>query len=40
VAADGERDKFFEAKEALAYGLVDEVAEFPANKGIKNTDSK
>jgi ATP-dependent Clp protease protease subunit len=40
VAADGERDKFFDAKEALAYGLVDEVAEFPANKGIKNTDSK
>lgn len=40
VAADGERDKFFDAKEALAYGLVDEVAEFPPNKGIKSPDSK
>jgi ATP-dependent Clp protease protease subunit len=40
VAADGERDKFFDAKEALAYGLVDEVAEFPPNKGIKNPESK
>ena len=25
VAADGERDKFFSAEEAVAYGLVDEV---------------
>ena len=27
VIADGERDKFFTAKEALEYGLVDEVFE-------------
>ena len=32
VAADGERDRFFSAQEALEYGLVDEVAEFPAAK--------
>ena len=25
VAADGERDKYFSAEEAKAYGLVDEV---------------
>lgn len=25
VAEDGERDKFFDAEEAKAYGLVDEV---------------
>ncbi len=30
VAADSERDKFFRAEEAKAYGLVDEVFEFPA----------
>ncbi len=29
VAEDGERDKFFTAQEALAYGLVDEIATFP-----------
>jgi ATP-dependent Clp protease protease subunit len=29
VAKDGERDKFFSAEEAKAYGLVDEVAVFP-----------
>ncbi|MSR19315.1 MAG: ATP-dependent Clp protease proteolytic subunit [Phycisphaerales bacterium] len=29
VARDGERDKFFDAPEAKAYGLVDEVANFP-----------
>ncbi len=29
VARDGERDKFFAAQEAKAYGLVDEVAAFP-----------
>ena len=32
VAADGERDKFFDAQEAKAYGLVDEVFEFPDPK--------
>jgi ATP-dependent Clp protease protease subunit len=30
VSADSERDKFFRAEEAKAYGLVDEVFEFPA----------
>ena len=29
IAKDGERDKFFTATEALAYGLVDEIAAFP-----------
>jgi len=29
IAKDGERDKFFTATEALAYGLVDEIASFP-----------
>ena len=29
VAKDGERDKYFSAAEAKAYGLVDEVASFP-----------
>ncbi|MSR33347.1 MAG: ATP-dependent Clp protease proteolytic subunit [Phycisphaerales bacterium] len=29
VAKDGERDKFFNATEAKAYGLVDEIASFP-----------
>ena len=29
VSADSERDKFFRAEEAKAYGLVDEVFEFP-----------
>ena len=29
VAKDGERDKYFDAQEAKAYGLVDEVASFP-----------
>ena len=29
VAADSERDKFFRAEEAKAYGLVDEVFEYP-----------
>lgn len=36
VAADGERDKYFTAEEAKAYGLVDEVAAFPE----KNNDKK
>jgi len=29
VAADSERDKFFRAEDAKAYGLVDEVFDFP-----------
>jgi ATP-dependent Clp protease protease subunit len=29
IAKDVERDKFFSADEAKAYGLVDEVAAFP-----------
>jgi ATP-dependent Clp protease protease subunit len=29
IAKDGERDKFFTAIEAKAYGLVDEIASFP-----------
>jgi ATP-dependent Clp protease protease subunit len=29
IAKDGERDKFFTATEAKAYGLVDEIASFP-----------
>lgn len=38
VAADGERDRFFSAQEALEYGLVDEVAEFPAAKAGDSND--
>ena len=33
VAKDGERDKFFSAEEAKAYGLVDEIASFPEKSG-------
>ena len=29
VTKDAERDKYFNADEAKAYGLVDEVATFP-----------
>jgi ATP-dependent Clp protease protease subunit len=29
VTKDAERDKYFSAEEAKAYGLVDEVASFP-----------
>jgi ATP-dependent Clp protease protease subunit len=29
VAKDAERDKYFSAEEAKAYGLVDDVATFP-----------
>jgi ATP-dependent Clp protease protease subunit len=29
IAKDADRDKFFSADEAKAYGLVDEVAVFP-----------
>jgi ATP-dependent protease ClpP protease subunit len=29
VSKDGERDKFFDAAEAKAYGLVDDIATFP-----------
>ena len=32
VAADGERDKYFSADEAKAYGLVDEVFELQDDK--------
>jgi ATP-dependent Clp protease protease subunit len=35
VAADSERDKFFTAAEAKAYGLVDEVCELPEPKKSK-----
>lgn len=35
IAKDGERDKFFSADEAKAYGLVDEVANFP-DKSLKS----
>ena len=35
VAKDGERDKFFTADEAKAYGLVDEVFSFDAKKDDK-----
>jgi ATP-dependent Clp protease protease subunit len=35
VAADSERDKYFTADEAKAYGLVDEVFEFPESKQTK-----
>ena len=33
VIADGERDKYFSAEEAKAYGLVDEVFQHPDKKG-------
>jgi ATP-dependent Clp protease protease subunit len=36
VAKDGERDKFFSADEAKAYGLVDEVASYPDKSADKN----
>jgi ATP-dependent Clp protease protease subunit len=39
VAADGERDKYFSADEAKAYGLVDEVASI-AGKNDGKKDSK
>lgn len=32
VRTDSERDKYFDAKEAAAYGLVDEVIQFPEKK--------
>ena len=32
VAADAERDKYFTAAEAKAYGLVDEVFEYPTTE--------
>jgi ATP-dependent Clp protease protease subunit len=35
VAKDGERDKYFDAQEAKAYGLVDEVASFPDKSAKK-----
>ena len=38
VAADGERDRYFSAEEAMAYGLVDEVAQVPEKgEGKKST---
>ena len=38
VASDGERDHYFSADEALAYGLVDEVAKIPElGDDTKNT---
>jgi ATP-dependent Clp protease protease subunit len=36
IAEDAERDKFFSAEEAKAYGLVDEVIEKPADTGDKS----
>ena len=33
VAKDRDRDKFFSAEEAKAYGLVDEIAAFPEKSG-------
>ncbi len=35
VSADSERDKYFSAHEAKAYGLVDEVFDFPESKQAK-----
>jgi len=38
VTADGERDRYFSADEAKAYGLVDEVAQIPEKgEGKKST---
>jgi ATP-dependent Clp protease protease subunit len=39
VALDGDRDKYFDAHEAKAYGLVDEVFE-PIEKGKKDNGKK
>lgn len=39
VAADGERDRYFSAQEAMDYGLVDEVASIP-DKGGKGEKKK
>jgi ATP-dependent Clp protease protease subunit len=35
IKADAERDKYFDAKEAAAYGLVDEVIAFPSPEAAK-----
>jgi ATP-dependent Clp protease protease subunit len=40
VAKDGERDKFFSADEAKAYGLVDEVCVFPDKTNPGKTATK
>jgi ATP-dependent Clp protease protease subunit len=39
VEADGERDRYFSAKEAMEYGLVDEVAQTP-EKGEDKKSTK
>jgi ATP-dependent Clp protease protease subunit len=39
VRADAERDKYFNAEEALEYGLVDEVIKLPEQADNKPTDS-
>ncbi|PHQ81166.1 MAG: ATP-dependent Clp protease proteolytic subunit [Phycisphaera sp.] len=39
VSADAERDKYFSAEEAKAYGLVDEVLEHPPEEKTTNTFS-
>ena len=40
VAKDGERDKFFSAEEAKAYGLVDEVFSFDRKESSNGKESK
>ena len=39
VKADAERDKYFSAKEALDYGLIDEVIELPEQADNKPSES-
>jgi ATP-dependent Clp protease protease subunit len=39
VKKDAERDKYFNAQEALAYGLVDEVIQLPEKADNKPTES-
>lgn len=39
IAEDSERDRFFSAKEAKAYGLVDEVLERPSASEKAGADS-
>ena len=39
IAADSERDKYFNAEEAKAYGLVDEVLSVAADESEKSSES-